>query len=107
MGSSRTMRSRPVTEQAIRQASARALAPSYMPALATSMPVSSHTSDWNSKAAWSVPWLVSGWDLGEQLIDRSGADGGQHGLPVFVGERDVGVGHAILAFTLSLSEGAS
>ena len=51
---------RPVIAAAIRQASARALAPSYMPALATSMPSSSQTSDWNSKAVWSVPWLTSG-----------------------------------------------
>ncbi len=54
------MRRRPVMAAAIRQASARALAPSYMPALATSMPSSSQTSDWNSKAVWRVPWLTSG-----------------------------------------------
>ena len=44
-----------------RQASASALAPSYIPAFATSMPVSSQTSDWNSKIVCSVPWLISGW----------------------------------------------
>ena len=55
------MRDRPVTAQAIRHASASADAPSYMPALATSMPVSSQTSDWNSKVACRVPWLTSGW----------------------------------------------
>ncbi len=47
--------------QAIRQASARALAPSYMPALATSMPVSSQIRDCSSNIVCSVPWLISGW----------------------------------------------
>ena len=45
----------------MRQASARALAPSYMPALAASMPVSSQVMDWSSNIVWRVPWLISGW----------------------------------------------
>jgi hypothetical protein len=50
-----------VTRAAIATASAQAVAPSYMEALATSMPVMSATWLWNSKIACSVPWLISGW----------------------------------------------
>ena len=46
---------------AMRTASAAAVAPSYMEALATSMPVSWQMRVWNSKIAWSVPWLTSAW----------------------------------------------
>ncbi len=55
------MRSRPAMLQAMRQASARALAPSYMPALATSMAISSQVMDWSSNIVCKVPWLISGW----------------------------------------------
>ena len=41
-------RSRRVTLVAIRTASASEVDPSYMPAFATSMPVSWQTMDWNS-----------------------------------------------------------
>jgi hypothetical protein len=50
-----------VTRQAITAASAQAVEPSYMEALATSMPVSAHTWDWNSNIACSVPCAISGW----------------------------------------------
>jgi len=42
-------------------ASAKAVAPSYMDAFDTSMPVSEAIMLWNSKVAWRVPWLISGW----------------------------------------------
>jgi hypothetical protein len=43
----------------MRTASAAPVEPSYMLALATSMPVSSAIMVWNSKMACSVPWLIS------------------------------------------------
>ena len=43
------------------EASASAVPPSYMDALATSIPVSSQMAVWNSKMVWSTPWLRSGW----------------------------------------------
>ena len=42
-------------------ASASAVEPSYIDALATSMPSSRAISVWNSNIACSVPWLTSGW----------------------------------------------
>ena len=42
------------------QASAEAVEPSYMEALATSMPVSSQIIVWNSKIDCSVPCAISG-----------------------------------------------
>ena len=51
----------PLTRTDINTASANAEAPSYIDALATSIPVSSHTIVWNSKMARRVPWLTSGW----------------------------------------------
>ncbi|MNU10254.1 hypothetical protein D3C72_2573030 [compost metagenome] len=53
--------SRRVTRQAMKAASGVAVEASYIEALATSMPVSSQIMVWNSKMAWSVPWLTSGW----------------------------------------------
>ena len=50
-----------VERRAMSTASAAALAPSYMLALATSMPSSWQTSVWNSKTACSVPCEYSGW----------------------------------------------
>ena len=50
-----------VTRVANRQASAVEVATSYRPALDTSIPVSSHTTDWYSKVDCRVPWLISGW----------------------------------------------
>jgi hypothetical protein len=44
----------------MRTASAVAVAPSYIPALATSMPRSAAIADWNSNEACKVPWLTSG-----------------------------------------------
>ena len=41
-------------------ASAVAVAPSYMEALATSMPVMRQIWVWNSKRYCSVPWVISG-----------------------------------------------
>jgi len=38
-----------------------AVAPSYIDALVTSMPVSWDTMVWYSKMACRVPWLTSGW----------------------------------------------
>ncbi len=35
--------------------------PSYIEALATSMPVSAATWVWNSNRYCSVPWAISGW----------------------------------------------
>ena len=52
---------RRVSRCAISTASAVAVEPSYIEALATSMPVSSATCVWNSNRACSVPWLISGW----------------------------------------------
>ena len=52
---------RPVMRAAIIAASGTAVEPSYIEALATSIPVSWQTSVWNSKIACSVPWLISGW----------------------------------------------
>jgi hypothetical protein len=45
---------------AIISASAAPVEPSYMEALATSMPVSSQIMLWNSKMDCSVPWAISG-----------------------------------------------
>ena len=45
---------------AARNLAAQAVAPSYMEAFATSMPVMSATWVWNSKRYWSVPWETSG-----------------------------------------------
>ncbi len=42
-------------------ASAVAVAPSYMEAFDTSMPVRRHTNVCHSKSAWSVPCEISGW----------------------------------------------
>ena len=42
-------------------ASAEAVAPSYIEALATSMPVSIATWVWNSNRYCSVPCATSGW----------------------------------------------
>jgi hypothetical protein len=50
-----------VTRQAITAASAQAVEPSYMEALATSMPVSAATWVWNSNMVCSVPCAISGW----------------------------------------------
>ena len=52
---------RPVRRMAIMTASAAPVEPSYMEALATSMPVSSQIMVWNSKMACRVPWAISGW----------------------------------------------
>jgi hypothetical protein len=52
---------RPVTRTAIITASAAPVEPSYMLALATSMPVSSAIMVWNSKMACSVPCVISAW----------------------------------------------
>ena len=41
--------------------SAAPVEPSYMEALAISMPVSSQIMVWNSKMACSVPWVISAW----------------------------------------------
>ena len=46
---------------AIITASAQAVEPSYIEALATSMPVSAATWVWNSNSTCSVPWAISGW----------------------------------------------
>jgi len=54
-------RLRLVARMAIRAASAAALAPSYMEALAQSRPVSLAIMVWYSKMHWSVPWLTSAW----------------------------------------------
>ncbi len=51
---------RPVMRMAIMTASAAPVEPSYMEALATSMPVSSQIMVWNSKIACRVPWAISG-----------------------------------------------
>ena len=50
-----------VTRCAISTASAAAVEPSYMEALATSMPVSIATWVWNSNRYCSVPCVISGW----------------------------------------------
>ena len=42
-------------------ASASAVAPAHIDALATGSPVSLDTSVWNSKIICRVPWLTSGW----------------------------------------------
>ena len=52
---------RRVTRFAITTASAAAVEPSYIEALATSMPVISATWVWNSNRYCSVPWVISGW----------------------------------------------
>ena len=52
---------RPVMRAAIIRASAAPVEPSYMEALATSMPVSSQIMVWNSKIDCSVPCAISGW----------------------------------------------
>ncbi len=52
---------RPVTRTAIMMASAAPVEPSYMLALAISMPVSSQIMVWNSNMAWRVPCAISGW----------------------------------------------
>jgi len=54
-------RRRRVARTAISTLSAQAEAPSYMEALAASIPVSWQTNVWYSKIACSVPWLISGW----------------------------------------------
>ena len=46
---------------AIMAASGTAVEPSYIDALATSMPVSWHIMVWNSKMAVSVPCEISAW----------------------------------------------
>jgi hypothetical protein len=51
---------RPVMRAAIISASAAPVEPSYMEALATSMPVNSQIMLWNSKMDCSVPWAISG-----------------------------------------------
>jgi hypothetical protein len=51
---------RRVTRWAISIASAQAVEPSYIEALATSMPVSSATWVWNSNSACKVPCEISG-----------------------------------------------
>jgi len=45
----------------MRAASASAVGPSYIEALATAVPSSSAMAVWNSKIAWSVPWETSAW----------------------------------------------
>jgi hypothetical protein len=50
-----------VTRQAMTAASAQAVEPSYMEALATSIAVSAATWVWNSNRACSVPCAISGW----------------------------------------------
>ncbi len=52
---------RPVRRVAISAASAVAVAPSYMDAFDTSMPVSRHTKVCHSNSACSVPCETSGW----------------------------------------------
>jgi hypothetical protein len=52
-------RSRPVTRIAIMAASGTAVEPSYMDALATSMPVNWQIMVWNSKIVVSVPCEIS------------------------------------------------
>ena len=42
-------------------ASAAAVAPSYMEALAQSIPVREQTMLWNSKIYRKVPWEISAW----------------------------------------------
>ncbi len=51
----------PVERTAIKTASGTAVEPSYMEALATSMPVSWQIMVWNSKMAVSVPCEISAW----------------------------------------------
>ena len=50
-----------VSRSAIRTASTRAEAPSYIEAFATSRPVSRAMCDWNSQIAVRVPCETSGW----------------------------------------------
>jgi hypothetical protein len=50
-----------VARAAIITASAQAVEPSYIEALATGRPVSAATWVWNSKSVCSVPWAISGW----------------------------------------------
>ena len=52
---------RPVRRPAINTASAQAVAPSYMEALAISIPVIMATMVWNSNTDCSVPCEISGW----------------------------------------------
>ena len=49
------------TRHAMRHASANAVGPSYMPALAMSMSSIWHTAVWNSKPTCKVPCDASGW----------------------------------------------
>ena len=49
-----------VTRRAIITASAHDVEPSYIDALATSMPVINATWVWNSNRYCSVPWMTSG-----------------------------------------------
>ena len=51
----------PVARAAIMAASGTAVEPSYIEALATSMPVSWQIMVWNSKIAVSVPCEISAW----------------------------------------------
>ena len=51
----------PVTRTAIMAASGTAVEPSYIDALATSMPVSWQIMVWNSKIVVSVPCEISAW----------------------------------------------
>ena len=51
----------PVTRAAIMAASGTAVEPSYIEALATSMPVSWQIMVWNSKMVVSVPCEISAW----------------------------------------------
>ena len=55
------MPSRPVIRMAIMAASGTAVDPSYIDALATSMPVNWQIMVWNSKIAVSVPCEISAW----------------------------------------------
>ena len=52
---------RRVTRRAMKIASVIAVEPSYMEALATSMPTSLATWVWNSNSTCNVPCAISGW----------------------------------------------
>ena len=52
---------RPVIRMAIMAASGTAVDPSYIDALATSMPVNWQIMVWNSKIEVSVPCEISAW----------------------------------------------
>ena len=60
-----------VTRAAMSAASTNAVAPSYIDALETSMPVSAQIIDWYSKIACSVPCETSGW-YGVYAVKNSG-----------------------------------